>query len=111
MVAALLRAQGECTVEETVFHQRFDHVEELRKFGADILLHGNAATIYGVETLHAAHACATDLRGGAGVLIAALQAEGESQIRCSHLLERGYADLLGQLRRLGVDAHEIATQE
>ncbi len=111
MVAALLRAQGECTVEETVFSQRFDHVEELRKFGADVRLHGNSATIYGVEKLHAAHACATDLRGGAGVLIAALQATGESRIHCSHLLGRGYADLLGQLRRLGVEAHETLTQD
>ncbi|MBP3313765.1 MAG: UDP-N-acetylglucosamine 1-carboxyvinyltransferase [Oscillospiraceae bacterium] len=111
MVAALLRAQGECTVEETVFSQRFDHVTQLRKFGGNIRLEKNSATILGVEKLSPAHVRATDLRGGAGVLIAALQAMGESRVDCSELLARGYADLLGQLRRLGVEAYETLTQE
>jgi len=103
LIAALLRAEGESRVEETVFSRRFAHVDELRKFGAEISVDGNTATVRGVTCLHPASVTATDLRGGAGVLIAALQAEGESTIRHAELLLRGYADLTKNLRRLGAD--------
>ena len=103
MMACLLRAKGETLVEETVFPQRFRHVEELRKFGADIYVEGGRARIRGVEKLHGAEVSVPDLRGGAGLVTAALQTMEESRIYNCELLKRGYADLLINLRLLGAD--------
>ena len=106
VMAALLRSRGETNFRETVFSQRFRHVEQLRKFGADIEIHGDTATVRGVKSLFGTHAEATDLRGGAGVLIAALQAEGESVIQGLHYVDRGYASLSENLRTLGAELYE-----
>lgn len=103
--AALLRAQGRSEIEDTVFPCRFRHVAELRKFGANIDTDNARAVISGVRSLHSATAAATDLRGGAGVLIAALAAEGESRIKNAELLLRGYAALDTSLQKLGAEVH------
>ena len=101
LMAAFLCAKGESRWVETVFRGRFCHVPQLQKFGASIQVEDNAATVTGVERLHGAEAAATDLRGGAGILLAALAAEGESRITCAELLQRGYADLTENLCALG----------
>ena len=103
VTAALLRAEGISEIEDTVFPCRFRHVPELRKFGADVHASGACAVIRGVTALHPAAAFSTDLRGGAGVLIAALSAKGESRIENAKLLSRGYAALDTYLQKLGAE--------
>lgn len=106
LMAALLRAEGESIFRENVFCSRFHHVKQLQKFGADISISACDATVRGVESLYNAHAEATDLRGGAGVLIGALQARGRSTVDNMHFVRRGYADLQQNLQGLGAEAYE-----
>ena len=104
VMAASLLAEGETVLEETVFPERFRHVPELRKFGGDITVNGCSSSVRGVRMLHGARAEITDLRGGAGVLIAALAAKGESILTGTELLRRGYAELCENLLTLGASA-------
>ena len=101
MMAALLQAQGCTLFEETVFSERFRHVPGLRAFGARIETRGRLARVCGVEALHGAEAAATDLRGGAALVIAALAARGESRITPARHLDRGYGELVRRLQSLG----------
>ncbi len=107
VTAALLKAAGVSVIEETVFEDRFRHVPALRAMGAQIELAGRTARILGVEALHGAAVTATDLRGGAAMLIAALGAEGETLLGGAELLERGYQDLTASLRALGAQAESL----
>ena len=106
VMAALLQNCGTAEIRDTVFPARFRHVQQLRKFGADIRLENDRAIVRGVESLRPAHASATDLRGGAGVVIAALQAEGESTVDNMHFVGRGYAGLKENLRLLGAEVSD-----
>ncbi len=101
VMAALLRAEGKTVFRETVFSSRFQHVAELRKLGADISVSGSEAVVRGVKRLRGTDVLATDLRGGAGVIIAALQAEGQSTVDGICYVRRGYAELTDNLRKLG----------
>lgn len=104
MMAASLRADGVSVFRERVFAGRLAHAKQLRRFGGDITLTDDcAAYVLGVSKLHAAHVAAADLRGGAALLIAALQSEGESRIVDGNILPRGYEFLDGTLRLLGAD--------
>lgn len=105
LMAALLRASGKTEFCETVFDKRFAHTAELARFGADISVNGREAQLWGVRSLCGAVATATDLRGGAAALIAALSAEGESVIIDSGHISRGYENLDGRLRSLGADIY------
>ncbi len=109
MMAALLRAKGTSMIVENIFENRFNHVEELRKMGADIKISGNTARIRGVNALHSAKVCAKDLRAGAALMIAALCAEGQTVIDDVHHIERGYENMIVKLRSLGAKA-EIAVK-
>lgn len=101
MMAALLRAAGESRLAETIFERRFAHVAQLRRFGAEIEVVGATALVRGVETLRPAQVEGTDLRGTAALVIAALQAPGESTVTGIKHLRRGYAMLEEKLRALG----------
>lgn len=101
MMAALLRARGTSCLEETVFEHRFRHVKALRDMGANIDIQGQTAIITGVRCLHGADMAATDLRGGAAMVIAALSAEGVSRIRETKHIFRGYDGLCQKLSGLG----------
>ena len=103
LMAALLRAEGVTQIRETIFENRFRQVPELRKLGAQIRLEGQSAEIRGVERLHGAALEATDLRGGAAMLIAGLAAEGETRIRDEGHIARGYERLDRVLSSLGAD--------
>ena len=103
LMAALLRAEGTTVIEETVFEDRFRHVPALRRLGAQIDLAGRLAAVRGVERLQGCDMEATDLRGGAAMVIAALSAQGESRITRLEHLRRGYAELIPNLRRLGAE--------
>ncbi len=103
LMAALLRAEGETSVTETVFDSRFGHVDGLRAFGASIHIAGPVARINGVERLHSAQVQGGDLRGTAALVLAALQAPGKSLIFGLNHLDRGYDDIEGNLQKLGAD--------
>lgn len=104
VMAALLRAAGLTLFQETVFSDRFRHVPALRAMGANIETAGDLARVRGVPALHGAAVTATDLRGAAAMVIAALSAQGESVIRDAWHLDRGYGHLIGRLRSLGAEA-------
>jgi len=100
-------ASGVSVINETVFENRFLHVAELRKMGAQIEVAGNTAVVTGTGVLHGAEVCATDLRAGAALCIAGLVAEGETLICDVHHLDRGYEDLEGKLRKLGANVKRL----
>ena len=99
--------EGKSEVIETVFENRFMHVEELRKLGADIDVEDRTATIRGAEKLHAAEVRATDLRAGAALVIAALCAEGETTLSDIYHIDRGYEDFEEKFRSLGAKVYRV----
>lgn len=112
--AALCFSEGTGFISEGIWENRFKYTEELRKMGANIRVEGNTATITGGAKLTGARLKAVDLRGGAAVLIAALAAQGTSEITGTELIERGYYDIVGKFKRLGAnisnDPSEISTE-
>lgn len=103
LMAALLRCWGVVVFEENVFASRYRHVDELIRMGADIRVSGRTAVVYGVEALHGAPVRCTDLRGGAALCVAALAAEGETRVDETAHIDRGYEDIVRDLRALGAD--------
>jgi UDP-N-acetylglucosamine 1-carboxyvinyltransferase len=94
-------AEGTSIVTETVFGNRFMYVDELKRMGAEVMLDGHSVIIVGVDHLDGAAVSCTDLRGGAAMVVAALSAQGESEIlKVDHIL-RGYEELDVKLRNLG----------
>ena len=103
MLAACLKARGTSVFVENVFQNRFRFTEELQRLGARIHTEGRVAVVTGVEALHGAPAVATDLRGGAALIIAALSAEGRTELLDSGHVARGYERFDENLRALGAD--------
>ncbi len=101
MMAVLCRARGESCICETIFENRFRTVAELQKMGAKIHTEGRCAVVKGVPTLVPARLTAPDLRGGAALVIAALQTNGTSVIQNTGYIERGYEDICRDLCGLG----------
>jgi len=102
-MALATMAEGESLIEERLFENRFMHVSELNRLGADIWLKGSTAAIKGVEKLYGADVMATDLRASSALVLAALVAEGTTNVRRIYHLDRGYDDLEGKLASLGAD--------
>jgi UDP-N-acetylglucosamine 1-carboxyvinyltransferase len=102
-MAVLLRADGSSLLTETVFENRFMHVPELLRLGADISLDGRSAHVRGVPRLTGAPVMATDLRASAGLIVAGLAAEGETVVSRVYHIDRGYVRIEEKLRRLGAD--------
>ncbi|MEE1005989.1 MAG: UDP-N-acetylglucosamine 1-carboxyvinyltransferase [Acutalibacteraceae bacterium] len=103
IVSMLTVADGTSVFVENIFENRFRYVDELKRFGAKIKTEGKIAVTEGVKELSAADSKATDLRGGAALVIAALAAHGESKIGDIHHIERGYDDIVSVLGALGAD--------
>ena len=101
LMAALLRAQGTTVFVENIFQSRYRHVPELARMGADIRTEGRVAVVCGTERLRGTEVVATDLRGGAALAVAGLAAEGVTTVQGIGHIQRGYADLAGDLRALG----------
>lgn len=101
--ALLCKADGTSVFVENIFENRFRYVDELKRFGAKIKTEGKIAVIEGVTELSAADCKATDLRGGAALVIAALAANGKSKIGEIQHIERGYEDIAENLRLIGAD--------
>ena len=108
VMAALLRSQGATVFVENIFENRYRHVDELRRMGADISVADRVAVVTGVPRLFGADVRATDLRGGAALLVAGLAARGTTRIGDIYHIQRGYADPVGDLRALGA---EISLEE
>ncbi|MDO4323292.1 MAG: UDP-N-acetylglucosamine 1-carboxyvinyltransferase [Lachnospiraceae bacterium] len=103
MMAALCRAEGKSRICETVFENRFRTADELKKMGAKIEICGKCAVIDGVEKLRGALLAAPDLRGGAALVIAALQSQGCTTIRDMTYVDRGYESIERDMSLLGAD--------
>ena len=100
-MALMSMAEGTSMIKETIFENRFMHVAELKRMGADITVEGSTATVKGVSRLKGAPLMATDLRASASLIVAALAAEGETVIHRIYHLERGYEKMEEKLLRLG----------
>ena len=100
-------AEGVGTVTETVFENRFQHVLELQRMGADIRIEGNMAISTGVERLTAAPVMATDLRASAGLVLAGLAAEGETVVDRIYHVDRGYERIEEKLNQLGASIRRV----
>lgn len=101
VMAALLKAEGASVFVETIFENRYRHVGELMRMGADIRTEGRAAVVFGVERLGGAAMECTDLRGGAALVVAALGADGESRICGLGHIDRGYDSFEKDLKNIG----------
>lgn len=107
LMASLLRCRGAVVFEENMFANRYRHVDELARMGADIRVSGRAAVVTGVKNLHGAPVRCTDLRGGAALCVAALAAEGETEVSEIGHIDRGYEDVARDLRNLGADIFRV----
>ena len=108
MMALCSIADGVSAITDTIYLDRFTHVPELQRLGAQIELKGNTALIRGVDRLQGAPVMATDIRASAALVIAALIAEGETRISRIYHLDRGYEQLEQKLRSLGADIERIS---
>ena len=100
-------AEGVGTITETIFENRFQHVLEMQRMGADIQLEGHTAICTGVERLNAAPVMATDLRASAGLVLAALAADGETVVDRIYHVDRGYERIEEKLRQLGASIRRV----
>jgi len=107
MMALMTVAEGHCTITETVFENRFMHVNELLRMGADIRVVGSTAFVRGVERLSGAPVMATDLRASASLVLAALVAQGTSTVSRIYHLDRGYEALERKLASLGAEIERV----
>jgi UDP-N-acetylglucosamine 1-carboxyvinyltransferase len=108
LMALMTMADGTSMIRETIFENRFMHVQELARLGADIHLHGDTAEVRGVKKLTGAPVMATDLRASVSLVIAALAAEGETMINRVYHLDRGFETLEEKLSGCGADVSRIS---
>jgi UDP-N-acetylglucosamine 1-carboxyvinyltransferase len=108
LMALMSRASGTSKITETIFENRFMHVQELARLGAKIHLDGEVATIEGVARLKGAPVMATDLRASVSLVIAGLAAEGETMVHRVYHLDRGFERLEHKLARCGAEIDRVA---
>ena len=111
ITAVLSLARGTSLVTESVWNSRYRYVDELKRMGANIQVDDKTAVVEGVERLTGAPIQAYDLRAGAACVIAALAAQGESEIRGVEYIERGYEDIIEKLRAIGAAIRSVETEE
>ena len=111
MMAMLSVAEGRSKITETVFENRFMHVVELNRMGANITTEGRSAVITGPAHLTACTVRATDLRAGAAMILAGLVAEGATEICDIYHIDRGYEEIAAKLTRLGADIKRVGTKD
>ena len=100
-------ASGVAKVTETIFENRFMHVQEMQRMGADISIDGNTALVKGVASLDGATVMATDLRASASLVLAGLVARGETVVERIYHLDRGYENLEAKLNALGANVKRV----
>jgi UDP-N-acetylglucosamine 1-carboxyvinyltransferase len=110
-IALMALAKGSSTVTDTIYFDRFKHVPELIRLGANIELNENAAVIRGVKKLIGAKVMSTDLRASAALILAGLCAEGETEVLRVYHLDRGYEAIEKKLQKLGANIRRVAGEE
>jgi UDP-N-acetylglucosamine 1-carboxyvinyltransferase len=110
MMALQLTASGTNLMSETVFENRFMHVEELKRMSAHIKIEGRTAVIEGGHPLSGAQVTSTDLRAGAALILAGLVANGITEVTGLHHVDRGYVDIVGKLRSLGAKIERVSEE-
>lgn len=110
ITALMLCAEGGSVITETVFENRFMHVEEFRRMGAKIKIEGKSMFIEGPSQLQGAEVAATDLRAAAALILAGLRSEGLTRVTELQHLDRGYVDLTGKLAALGADIERVSEE-
>ena len=108
LMGLMTRADGESRITETIFENRFMHVSELARLGADITLDGQTATVRGVDKLKGAPVMATDLRASVSLVIAGLVADGETMVHRVYHLDRGFERLEEKLRAVGAQIERVS---
>ncbi|MEO5377356.1 MAG: UDP-N-acetylglucosamine 1-carboxyvinyltransferase [Magnetococcus sp. DMHC-6] len=108
MMVLISISEGIGTITETIFENRFMHVSELHRMGANITLHGNTAVVRGVDKLHGAPVMATDLRASASLVLAGLAAQGETLISRVYHIDRGYERIEEKLLALGAKIQRLS---
>ncbi|MCM3077497.1 UDP-N-acetylglucosamine 1-carboxyvinyltransferase [Brevibacillus invocatus] len=111
MMALLLVSEGTSIVTETVFENRFMHVEEFRRMNANIKIEGRSAIVEGGAKLTGSKVAATDLRAGAALVLAGLVSEGDTEVTALHHIDRGYVNFAEKLQALGADVERYIHQE
>jgi UDP-N-acetylglucosamine 1-carboxyvinyltransferase len=111
MMALLLRADGTSMITETVFENRFMHVEEFRRMNADIKIEGRSVILNGPSNLQGAEVTSTDLRAAAALILTGLVSEGNTRVTELKHLDRGYVDFHGKLASLGADIERVKEAE
>ena len=111
MMALLTLSDGQSTLTETIFENRFLHAQELVRLGADIRVHGNTAEVGGVAFLSGAPVMATDLRASVSLILAGLAAQGETEVSRVYHLDRGYERLEEKLLQLGADIRRMKSEK
>ena len=107
MMTLLTLAEGVSRIEETIFENRFMHVPELSRMGANVEIHGGVATVHGVEKLRGAPVMASDLRASASLVLAGLAAEGETVVSRVYHLDRGYEHVVRKLSGCGANIERL----
>ena len=107
LIASVLKSRGKSFVKENIFENRFMHVSELKRMGADLKLNKSRVTIVGKKKIHGAEVMATDLRASSSLVIAGLMAEGETIINRVYHLDRGYENLENKLKGCGAQIERI----
>ena len=110
-MAYMTQCKGSNVAIETVFENRFMHVEEFEKMGADIKIDGRSAVVIGPKRLHGAHVHASDLRAGAALILVGLVAEGKTHIHDIYHIDRGYEDIEEKFRNLGAVISRVESEE
>ena len=111
MMALLTRGDGRSLITETVFENRFMHVQELARLGADIHIRHNTAAVNGVAFLSGAPVMATDLRASVSLILAGLAAQGKTEVSRVYHLDRGYERIEAKLSQLGADIRRVAAKK
>jgi len=107
MMVLMCFANGTSVISETVFENRFMHVSELRRMGADVRIEGRSAIVKGVSGLNGAPVMATDLRASASLILAGLAAEGKTEVSRIYHIDRGYERIVEKLSNLGADIKRV----
>jgi len=110
MMALMLRAEGTSIITETIFENRFMHVEEFQRMNADVRIEGHSVLVDGMKMLQGAEVSSTDLRSAASLVLAGLIAEGVTCVTNLKHLDRGYVNFHGKLAGLGADIERINTE-
>ncbi|KJS85463.1 MAG: UDP-N-acetylglucosamine 1-carboxyvinyltransferase [Peptococcaceae bacterium BICA1-8] len=106
-MALMTKSSGTSLITETVFENRFMHADEFKRMGADIKIEGRSVVIEGVKNIYGCPVKATDLRAGAALVIAALVAEGDTEISCVHHIDRGYENIVSKLQSVGAKIQRV----